>query len=133
MNILGIDFGTKNIGLAWVETGIGVVLPYGVIKEIKGKTKLDQLADIIEVEKIDKVIFGLPMNLSGGENKNTERIRKFTDDLKERISAPVEFVNEMFTSQQADRIGGGASRDEKAAMVILQDYLNKYLQNNKRK
>lgn len=123
MNILGIDFGTKNIGLAWVETGIGVVLPYGVIGEIKGKTKLDQLADIIEVEKIDKVIFGLPMNLSGGENKNTERIRKFAEDLKERISAPVEFANEMFTSQQADRIGGGASRDEKAAMVILQDYL----------
>ena len=125
MNILSVDFGTKNIGLAWADTGIGAVLPYGLIKEEKFKTKLDQLADIIEVEKIDKVVIGLPMNLNGGENKNTERIRKFAEDLKGKISVPIEFMNEMFTSQQADRMGGDASRDEKSAMVILEDYLQK--------
>jgi len=125
MNILGVDFGTKNIGLAWTDTAIKAVLPYGVIKEEKFKTKLEQMADLIEVEKIDKVVFGLPMNLKGGENKNTERIRKFVDDLGEKISVPIEFMNEMFTSQQADRMGGDASRDEKSAMVILEDYLQK--------
>lgn len=125
MNILGVDFGTKNIGLAWVETGIGVVLPYGIIKDEKGKTKVEQLADMVEVEKIDKVVVGLPMSLDGVENKNTARIREFAEELKGLVDVPVEFVNEMFSSKQADRMGEGVSRDEKSAMIILGDYLNK--------
>lgn len=127
MNILGIDFGTKNIGLAWVDTGFGAVLPYGLIKDEKGKTKLAQLAELIKKERIEKVVIGLPMNLRGGdkENKNTERIREFAGEIKDLVDVPVEFMNEMFTSQQADRMGDGVSRDEKSAMIILEDYLTK--------
>mgnify|MGYP001574443084 FL=1 len=125
MNILGVDFGTKNVGLAWVDVGIGVVLPYGIIKDEKNKTKPQQLADLVEVEKIDKIVIGLPVSLKGGqENKNTARIRAFAEEIKGLVDVPVEFMNEMFSSQQADRMGGGASRDEKSAMVILEDYLN---------
>ncbi len=125
MNILGVDFGTKNIGLAWVDTAIGAILPYGLIKDEKNKTKLTQLVELVKQENINKVVFGLPMSLQGGENKNTERIRKFAEEVKQNINAPVEFINEMFTSQQADRMGGGASRDERSAMVILEDYIRK--------
>lgn len=124
MNILGIDFGTKNIGLAWVDTGFGAVLPYGLINEVKGKTKAGQLADLIKEERIEKVVIGLPVSLKGGEeNKNTERIRAFAEELRGAVNVPVEFMNEMFSSQQADRMGGDASRDEKSAMIILEDYL----------
>ena len=123
MNILGIDFGTKNIGLAWVDIGIGAVLPYGIIKEEKGKNKLTQLADLINEERIDKVVVGLPQGLGGEENTNTKRVRAFADELGKIINIPIEFMNEMFSSQQADRMGGGASRDEKSAMIILEDYL----------
>ena len=127
MNILGIDFGTKNIGLAWVDTGFGAVLPYGLIKEIKGKSKVEQLADLIKKERIEKVVIGLPMSLKGGEeNKNTERIRAFAEEIKSAVSVPVEFMNEMFSSQQADRMGGDVSRDEKSAMIILEDWLSRH-------
>lgn len=125
MNILGIDFGTKNIGLAWVETGIGAVLPYGVIKEEKGKTKLKQLVDLVKQENIERVVFGLPIGLGGEENINTKRVRDFVEELKQSIDVPVEFMNEMFSSQQADRSAGGASRDEKSAMIILEDWVKK--------
>ena len=122
MNILAIDYGTKNIGLAWVATGLGVVLPYGVIKD----KNLVELAKLIKKENIDKVIVGLPFGLEKKENENTKKIKKFTSDLKDLIDIPVEFEDERFSSQAADRMGeGGASRDEKAAMIILQGYLAK--------
>jgi len=122
MNILAIDYGTKNIGLAWVATGLGVVLPYGVIKD----KNLVELAKLIKKENIDKVIVGLPFGLEKKENENTKKIKKFTSDLKDLIDIPVEFEDERFSSQAADRMeGGGVSRDEKSAMVILQGYLEK--------
>ena len=122
MNILAIDYGTKNIGLAWVETGLGVVLPYGVIKD----KNLSELAKLIKKENIDKLIVGLPFGLEKKENANTEKIKKFVSDLKELVDIPVEFEDERFSSQAADRMeGGGVSRDEKSAMVILQGYLEK--------
>ncbi|MDD2758285.1 MAG: Holliday junction resolvase RuvX [Patescibacteria group bacterium] len=117
MNILGIDYGTKNIGLAWCDTGLGMPLPFGVVKNINDITK------IIKEEKIDKVVVGLPVGLDGKENLNTARVKKFVEELENSISAPVEFFDERFSSQAADRSGDGATRDEKSAMVILQDWL----------
>ena len=120
MNILAIDYGTKNIGLAWAQTGLGVVLPYGVIKD----KNLGELVKLIKKENIDKVVVGLPLGLEGKENANTKKIKKFASDLKGLINIPIEFEDERFSSQAADRMGeGGASRDEKSAMVILQSYL----------
>ena len=125
MNILAIDYGTKNIGLAWAQIGLGVVLPFGKIEKKNEVEGAHQLAELIKKEKIDKVVIGLPLGLSGEENKNTERVRKFAEEVKKQTSVPVEFMTEVFSSQAADRMGGGASRDEKSAMVILQSYLDK--------
>lgn len=136
MNILAVDYGTKNIGLAWAQIGLGVVLPYGVIKakprseplngSATGDKNLAELVKLIKKENIDKVIIGLPFGLKEKENANTKKIKKFAGDLKNLINIPVEFEDERFSSQAADRMaGGGASRDEKSAMVILQSYLDK--------
>lgn len=119
MNILAIDFGTKNIGLAWCETSIGAVLPYGIIKD----QDLTSLAKLISEERIEQVVVGLPVSLDNKENTNTERVRRFAEELKKMISCPLDFFDERFSSAQADRMGGDASRDEKSAMIILEDYL----------
>jgi len=124
MNILGIDFGTKNIGLAWVNTDLGVVLPFGIIKNHKSEIINGELEKLIKEENVNKIVVGLPTGLDGKENENTKRIRNFSDELKKLIKIPIEFADERFSSYAADRMGsGGASRDEKAAMVILQTYL----------
>ncbi len=119
MNILGIDYGKKRIGLAWVQEGLDVVLPYGVVENI------DELVKLIKEEKINKLVVGLPVGLDGGENENTKRVREFADKLKNNTGLAVEFEDERFSSAQADSMGGDVSRDEKAAMVILQSYLDK--------
>lgn len=119
MNLLAIDFGTKNIGLARATSDVDVILPFGKV------SNSSELIEVVIKEKIDKLIFGLPLGLDGAENKNTERVRKFVDELKKEISIPVEFVTEIFSSQAGDRMGAGVSRDEKSAMIILQSYLAK--------
>ena len=119
MHILAIDYGTKNIGLARASSEIDVILPFGKV------SNLLELISIVIKEKIDKIVVGLPLGLDGTENKNTQRVRKFIDELKKEINTPVEFITEIFSSQAGDRMGAGVSRDEKAAMVILQSHLGK--------
>jgi len=119
MNILAIDYGSKNIGLAWCDTGIGAPLPFGIVKnaaEVE-KTILD--------ERINKIIIGLPTGIDGKENTNTERVRKFGAEIAENTGVSVEFFDERFSSQAADRMGMGVSRDEKSAMIILEDWLQR--------
>jgi putative holliday junction resolvase len=123
MNILGVDFGTKKIGLAWVQEAMGVVLPYGLIE---GDNKVADLAQLIKDEKIDLVVFGLPKNTdddSGEETKNEKRVKAFAKELESEVSVKITFADESFSSAEADAMEGEASRDEKSAMVILQEYL----------
>ena len=125
MNILGVDYGEKRIGLAWMQTGLDVVLPFGKIEVKNKESALGELVKLIKEEKIDEVIFGLPFNLDGTENKHTDKIINFSVMLKARVDVEVEYMNEMFSSQQADKMGDGVSRDEKSAMVILESYKNR--------
>lgn len=125
MNILAIDYGQKKIGLAWAQTDLDLVLPAGQIGGGDEKQRRERVVEIIKKKDINKVIIGLPLGLKGEENNNTENVRKFVEKLKEIVEVEIEFVDERFTSRQADRMEGGASRDEKAAMVILQSYLGR--------
>ncbi|MEK7084316.1 MAG: Holliday junction resolvase RuvX [Patescibacteria group bacterium] len=116
MNILGIDFGTKRIGLAWMQKGLDVILPYGVVTG-------EELPAFVKKEKIDLLVVGLPLGAEGEENPNTKRVRAFAENLKKETGLPVEFVDERYTTHEANTMGGGASLDEKAAMLILESYL----------
>lgn len=126
MNILGIDFGTKNIGLAWCDTGIGVVLPFGVVKVKNMSKAIIELSDLAKEEKIQSIVIGLPLAMedSAIENLNTKRVKEFGNNLKKLINIPIEFFDERLSSQAADRLVGLASRDEKSAMIILEDYIS---------
>ena len=62
--------------------------------------------------------------MEGEENKNTERIRKFGNELEKRSEKPLEFFDERFTTKEAASMGGDSSLDEKSAMLVLQDYLS---------
>lgn len=126
MNILALDFGTKRIGMAWIDTSIGAVLPFGVI-DIKGKKSevQQQIIELLTREHVQKVVIGLPLGLDGKENENTFRIRSFVSELQSQATVPFELFDERFSSQAADKFEGEASRDEKAAMVILEGYLER--------
>lgn len=120
MNILAVDVGTKRWGLAWTDTALGVVLPYGVVVSVA------EVVALVQSEKIGRVVLGLPLDLNGQENDHTAAVRAVGEQIVEGTDVAVEYVDERFSSRAADRFeGGGASRDERAAMIILQAYLDK--------
>lgn len=125
MNLLGIDYGSKNIGLAKTNTHVSVVLPFGIIDNTNKEIAIKKLITLLAEEKIDQIVAGLPYGLDGSENANTIRIREFFAGLQKECAVPVEFVSEIFSSQAGDRMGQGVSRDEKAAMILLQSFLDK--------
>ena len=125
MNLLAIDYGKKKIGLAFTTTEVDLIIPLGQIGGGEEKIRRGKVLEIIKEKKIDKVIVGYPYGLKGEENENTARVDKFVGQLKNDVDTPVELVDERFSSLLADRMGGTVSRDEKAAMVILQSYLDK--------
>ncbi len=118
MKILGIDYGTKRIGLAWSDTTLGVVLPFGIVKTIPSLIKL------IQEEKVGKVIIGFPMGLNGKENTNTKRVQEAGFEIQKATGITVDYFDERFSSQAADAAGGNVSRDERSAMIILEGYLD---------
>ncbi len=133
MKIIGLDYGTNRIGLAWSDTALGVVLPFGVI-EVKpsktpGSNQQDRLfkkvIDLIKSEHIDAVVIGLPISLTGQENRNTSRVKELAFEIQKQTNLPIALSDERFSSQQADSVGPGVSRDERSAMIILQSYLDK--------
>src|SRR3989338_5492860 len=123
MKILGIDYGRKRIGLAVVDTSVGVVLPFGIIENQESRIKNQELIVLIQDEKPGQIVVGLPLGLDGKENENTGMVRLFAEDLKKETDVSITFVDERFTTREAQRMGGDVSADEKAAMLILRSYV----------
>ncbi len=119
MNILAVDYGTKRIGLAKWTSDVDVILP------VSNVSSTDELINIVKQGNIEKLVVGLPISLDGNEkNANIQRVKKFVEEIQSKIDIDVEYYDERFSSQQADRMGGGVSRDEISAMIILQSYLD---------
>jgi len=119
---LGIDWGTKRIGLALADEETCLALPYKTVANLE-----EVLKEIIE-EEINFIVVGSPKKMSGEEANNKEW-EYFVGQLKEKSGVEVELLDERLSSLAADALSGEdkdkAGRDEIAATLILQDYLDK--------
>lgn len=133
MKILAIDAGSRYAGLALADDRIKIALPYKVL-EIKNQDVLfEELKEIVKQEKIEKIVVGQPIGLSGRQTKQTEIINQFIKEVKEQIKLPVIVIDERLTSKMAE----ATTKYEKftkvrkndihavAASIILQNYLDK--------
>jgi putative Holliday junction resolvase len=69
------------------------------------------------------VIVGLPLSLSGEDSSQTREAREFAARLEQAVAIPVELYDERFTTVIAQRAGGRASEDSRAAAVLLENWL----------
>jgi putative holliday junction resolvase len=124
MKYLGIDFGTKRIGLAISdETGL-FAFPKSIIA-FDEKT-LDTINTLIMAEQIDKVILGYSVASNGMENDLVSKIEKFKTKLSAATHTPVVLEREDFSTFEAHRYQVKAgNRDDSAAAIILQRFLDK--------
>jgi putative Holliday junction resolvase len=132
MRIMGLDVGSKTIGVA-ISDELGMTAQG--LKTIKRKTReedLKELYTIISEFKVERIVVGLPKNLDGTLGKQAETVLKWVESLKERIPLPVETWDERLSTVEASRtlIEADLSREKRkrvidklAAVLILQGYL----------
>lgn len=126
MRFLGIDYGTKNVGIAVSDEGGRIALPFKVIVNRGGKRLLSEIKDLVKKEKAEVVILGLPLYLDGTESAETRKVKRFAELLKKEVSIPVALENEMLTTKMVLRAGvRQGSTDAASAALILQAYLDK--------
>src|SRR3989338_11299070 len=96
MRILGIDYGSKRIGLAISDEEGLLAFPYLTLEtEQLKKERYNLLKEICKKESVEKIVIGLPISFSGEEEQKARDTRGFPQDPKEGLNLPVEFENEI--------------------------------------
>lgn len=133
MRLLGVDFGFKRIGLAVVDSEVGLPSPrYALTASGKLKTDANVLNELAKKEQVEGIVIGLPIEPSGEEGRMARICRQLAGHL-EALGRPVYLVDERLSSVEAERTlldsGLKASerrkrRDAEAACLILERYLH---------
>ena len=132
MRCLGIDYGTKRVGLAHGDE-IGVATPLPALVDADENARWQKLGALIKSRRITDLVLGYPYNMDGSIGFKAKEVDGFAAKLKAAFGLPVHLVDETLTSNEAessiakkDRRGLRDSGliDSRAACLILQDYLN---------
>lgn len=141
MTALGLDLGTKTLGVAISKTGI-IANPYKLLKynneEYDNLAK--EVASIVERENVTEIALGLPKNMNNTCGFATKRSEDFKTILEKYVNVPITFVDERLSTVEATNIllANDMSRkkrkniiDVTAAMIILDTYLKRRNNNEK--
>ncbi len=131
--ILGLDFGTRRIGIALSDPGRTMAFPVEVY-ELRG-TEPDArfFRELVRENEIERIVVGLPLHTSGRESELAVRARNFGEWLTSVTGCSIVYFDERYTSVEAERslIDAGltrkqrnARRDKLAAQIMLQSYLD---------
>ncbi|OGG55185.1 hypothetical protein A3D62_00145 [Candidatus Kaiserbacteria bacterium RIFCSPHIGHO2_02_FULL_49_11] len=129
MRILGIDYGSKRVGVAISDDTTTLAFPKAVLRN--SHTLMGELRATVEANGVSEIVVGKSLNLDLSDNLLMEDIRRFAERLHKETKTPVHFEPEYFTSVEA-RKGETppALVDASAAALILQRFLDK--RNNSR-
>lgn len=136
MRYLGIDLGSKTVGLAMSDTTLTIASTYKTIffKDEDYRSTINEIKDIIKENNITKIILGLPKNMNNTLGERAEITLKYKELLEKSTGLPVIMFDERLTSVISNSILIEADMSRKkrkkkvdsiAAQIILQDYLNK--------
>ena len=136
MRYLGIDLGSKTVGLAMSDTTLTIASTYKTIffKDEDYNSTINEIKDIIKEYNITKIILGLPKNMNNTLGELAEITLKYKELLEKSTDLPVIMFDERLTSVISNSILIEADMSRKkrkkkvdsiAAQIILQDYLNK--------
>lgn len=125
---LGVDYGTKRIGLALGSGSEKVARPFKIIHNIK------ELDDIVPAKNVEAFVVGWPIQFDGTEGETCEQVKLFCNRLKEKFDLPVYFVDERLSSKKSEEYLRNTLfmrpknrrniLDAESARVILQQFLD---------
>ncbi|MDD5423059.1 MAG: Holliday junction resolvase RuvX [Candidatus Omnitrophica bacterium] len=133
MRILGVDFGSKRIGIAVSDELF--ITAQGVKTLVRRSLEQDlrEIKDFIKEHGVIEVVVGLPLNMNGTHSQKTKEAMEFMESLSKAVDVPVKTWDERLSTVQAERtlLEADLSRakrkrvmDKMAAQVILQGYLD---------
>jgi putative Holliday junction resolvase len=132
--LLGLDVGTKTIGMALSDVTRSIATPYETIRRTKFTEDVKLIFKAIEANGVGAVVIGLPINLDGSEGPRAQSTRAFARNLASRLDRPLAFWDERLSTAAVERhlIAADASRkrraeviDRMAAAYILQGALDR--------
>jgi len=124
MRVLALDYGAARCGVAVSDPTGTLASPLDPVLKPATKKGLQRLSALVRELEVERVVVGLPVSLSGADSAQTRETRHFADRLAAVVSVPVELYDERFTTSLAERAGGTASLDSRAAAVLLDEWLN---------
>jgi len=140
MRIMGLDYGTRTIGIALSDNSKLIATGYENYryKENDHITALNHLLEIINKQQVDEIVIGLPYHMNGDESDKISIIRDFSKKLEELSGIKVNGIDERLTTVLATKymLEADISRkkrkqvvDKMAATIILENYMQGRKQN----
>ena len=135
MHCLGIDYGTRRLGLSYGDE-LGVATPLPALVQAAPEQRWVALGEVIRRRAITDLVLGYPYNMDGTVGFKAQEVDAFAGELRRAFGLPVHLVDERLTSYEAEATIAKAKRreirpgwviDSRAATLILQDYLNQIL------
>jgi putative Holliday junction resolvase len=123
MRVLALDHGEVRCGCALSDPSGTLATPLEAVERPDTRRGLAAIAALVEERGVERVVVGLPLTMAGAEGEQAARARAFAQRLGERIDVPVELWDERLTTRQAERTGGGADADSRAAAHLLEAWL----------
>ena len=133
--LIGVDLGTKTIGLALSDVEKRIATPLETLKRVKFTPDAERIKALCERYEAGGLVFGLPLNMDGTEGPRSQATRAFARNLKPILPLPVLFWDERLSTMVVTRtlLDADASRakradavDKMAAAYILQGALDRY-------
>ena len=132
MRYIGIDLGTRRIGLAFGDE-LGVATPLPALTQAEEGERRAALLAVIRARRADEIVIGHPLNMDDSAGPKAKEAEAFAAQLSAELGKPVHLVDERLTSYEAESSIAKSKRrdvrasgiiDSRAATLILQDYLN---------
>ena len=132
--LIGLDLGTKTIGMALSDPGLMIATPLRTIRRTKFGKDAAELLDLCEAENVGAIVLGLPINMNATEGPRAQATRAFARNLQKLTDLPIVLWDERWSTAAAERamIEADLSRakraeriDAAAAGFILQGVLDR--------
>lgn len=133
MRIMGLDYGTKRIGVAMSDELLLTAQGSKTIFNTSAAESISAIAKLVAENGVIEVVVGLPISMNGTHSQKTKEVIEFAENLAKSLSVPVKTLDERLTTAQAERalLEADMSRGKRkrlndmvAAQLILQGYLD---------
>ena len=121
--MLALDYGSARCGCAISDPTGTLATPLDPVSAPRSRPGLAALRTLVAEREVEQVVVGLPLSLSGRDSMQTTETRAFAQRLQSELDVPVELYDERLTTRLAERTGGRASEDSRAAAHLLETWL----------